>query len=126
MSHDTDKIARKAEKRGIPNIERHVFFCANSGCCKDKDEAKSAGKKLGRAAKASRGEEGAFEFTPVECLGLCAQGPLAVVYPEGVWYAHVDEDAAEKIIEHHLKGGQVVEELVFARSGANPIAGRTD
>ena len=126
MSHDNDKIARKAEKRGILSIERHVFFCGNSGCCKDKDEAKSAGKRLGRAAKESRKEEGGFEFTPVECLSLCAQGPLAVVYPEGVWYAHVDEDAAEKILEQHLRGGQVVEELVFARSGANPTAGRED
>lgn len=117
MPTEIEKVARKAEKRGIPTIARHVFFCGSSGCCKDKEEAKAAGKKLGRAAKQSRGEEGGFEFTPVECLSLCAQGPLAVVYPEGVWYAHVDEDAAEKIIEQHLKGGEVVEELVFARSG---------
>jgi (2Fe-2S) ferredoxin len=122
MSNEIQKITCKAEKRGIPTIARHVFFCGQSGCCKDKDEAKVAGKKLSRAAKESRGGESSFEFTPVECLSLCAQGPLAVVYPEGVWYAHVDEEAAEKIIEKHLKGGEVVEELVFARSGANPTS----
>ena len=122
MSSDTEKVSRKAEKRGIPNIARHIFFCGQSSCCKNKDDAKAAGKKLSRASKESRGGENAFEFTSVDCLNLCAQGPLAVVYPEGVWYAHVDEDAAEKIIEQHLQGGQVVEELVFARSGANPTA----
>ncbi|BCM91447.1 ferredoxin, 2Fe-2S [Abditibacteriota bacterium] len=126
MPTDIEKVARKAEKRGIPSIARHVFFCGNSSCCKDKDEAKAAAKKLGKAAKHSRDEEGGFEFTPVECLSLCIHGPLAVVYPEGVWYAHVDEAAAEKIIEHHLKGGQIVEELVFARSGANPTTGEKE
>ena len=122
MSSNTDKVGRKAEKRGIPNAARHIFFCDGSGCCKDKDEAKAAAKKLTRASKESRGGENAFETTVVDCLNLCAQGPLAVVYPEGVWYAHVDEDAAEKIIEQHLQGGEVVEELVFARSGGNPTA----
>lgn len=119
MSNELEKIARKAEKRGIPNLARHVFFCGNSGCCKDNDEAKSAQKKLSRAAKESREGDFPFEVTPVECLGLCAQGPLCVVYPGGVWYARVDEKAASRIIEGHLKGGEVVEELVFARSGAN-------
>lgn len=119
MSNELEKIARKAEKRGIPNIARHVFFCGNGGCCKDKDEAKSAQKKLSRAAKESREGNSPFEFTPIECLNLCAQGPLCVIYPEGVWYARVDEKAASRIVEEHLKSGEVVEELVFARSGAN-------
>ena len=116
MSNEIQKVARKAEKRGIQNIARHVFFCGNSSCCKDRDEAKSAAKVFSKAAKESRGGEAAFEMTPVECLSLCAQGPLCVVYPEGVWYARVDEEAAKKIVEKHLNGGEVVEELVFARS----------
>ena len=49
------------------------------------------------------------------------QGPLCVVYPEGVWYARVDEKAALRIVEEHLEKGEVVEELVFARSGVNPV-----
>ncbi len=118
MSNELDKVARKAEKRGIPNIARHIFFCGNSGCCKDKDEAKSTGKVLARAAKQSREGELPFEVTPVECLSLCVQGPLCVVYPDGVWYARVDEKAALRIVEEHLEKGEVVEELVFARSGA--------
>lgn len=121
MSNELHKIARKAEKRGILNLARHVFFCGNSGCCKSEEEAKSAGKLLARAAKASREDESPFEFTPVECLSLCAQGPLCVVYPGGVWYARVDEKAAERIVEGHLKRGAVVEELVFAKSGASPL-----
>jgi len=98
-----------------------VFFCGQSGCCKDKDEAKSAAKVLSKAAKGSRDGGSPFEITPVECLSLCVQGPLCVVYPEGVWYARVDEKAALRIVEEHLEKGEVVEELVFARSGANPV-----
>ena len=117
MPDEIEKVARKAAKRGTQSIARHVFFCGGSSCCKDRDEAKGAGKVLSRAAKESRGGDSSFEFTRVGCLSLCIQGPLCVVYPEGVWYARVDEDAAEQIVERHLKGGDVVEELVFARSG---------
>lgn len=120
MSNPLEKVARKAEKRGIPNIKRHVFFCGHSGCCKDHDEAKSAARVLSRAAKQSRESEAPFEMTPVECLSLCVQGPLCVVYPEGIWYAQVDEKAARRIVEEHLQGGKIVEELVFARSGTSP------
>ncbi len=121
MPNELERVARKAEKRGVGNIARHVFFCGNGGCCKDKDEAKSAAKVLSKAAKESRGGESPFEVTPVECLSLCVQGPLCVVYPGGVWYARVDEKAALRIVEEHLEKGEVVEELVFARSGVNPV-----
>ncbi len=117
MPDEIEKVARKAAKRGIQSIARHVFFCGGSSCCKNRDEAKGALKKLNRAAKESRSGDAPFECTPVGCLSLCIQGPLCVVYPEGVWYARVDEEAAGKIVERHLKGGEVVEELVFARSG---------
>lgn len=119
MLNELEKVARKAQKRGVQNIARHVFFCGNGGCCKDKEDAKSAEKILARAAKQSRAGDSPFEVTPVECLSLCVQGPLCVVYPGGVWYARVDEKAASRIVEQHLKGGEVVEELVFARSGAD-------
>jgi len=116
MLNELDKIARKAEKRGLPHIARHVFFCGQSGCCKDKEEAKVAGRILARAAKASRESESPFEVTRVECLSLCVQGPLCVVYPEGIWYARVDEKAARRIVEEHLERGEIVEELVFVRN----------
>jgi len=48
--------------------------------------------------------------TKVDCLRICEQGPIAVVYPEGAWYRAVDEEAIDQIIEEHLIGGRIVEE----------------
>jgi (2Fe-2S) ferredoxin len=51
------------------------------------------------------------------CLGVCAGGPIVVVYPEGVWYAGVTPSLLERIVVEHLKGGKVVDEAVFHRLG---------
>jgi len=59
------------------------------------------------AARVKRGE------TP--CLGVCAGGPIVVVYPEGIWYAHVTPELLERIVVEHLKAGRIVEEAVFFR-----------
>jgi (2Fe-2S) ferredoxin len=50
------------------------------------------------------------------CLDRCAGGPVAVVYPEGVWYTFVDESDIDEIVEQHLAKGQVVERLKLAES----------
>ncbi|MDQ3697967.1 MAG: (2Fe-2S) ferredoxin domain-containing protein [Gemmatimonadota bacterium] len=49
------------------------------------------------------------------CLGVCAGGPIVVVYPEGIWYAGVSPELLERIVVEHLKGGRVVEKSVFYR-----------
>lgn len=56
---------------------------------------------------------GEVMITNTGCFGICEKGPIVVVYPEGVWYGNVTEDDVETIVEQHIEGGLVVEELVI-------------
>jgi (2Fe-2S) ferredoxin len=98
-------------------FKRHIFFCLNErkngeACCAQHnaqsafDHCKNRVKELGLAGP------GRVRVNKAGCLDRCAGGPVAVVYPEGVWYTYVDNADIEEIVESHLKNGQVVERLV--------------
>lgn len=97
--------------------QRHIFFCLNerSGneeCCA-RHKAQAAFDRCKSLAK-SEGLLGAgkVRVNKAGCLDRCAGGPIAVVYPEAVWYSYVDESDIDEIVESHLKNGVVVERLV--------------
>jgi (2Fe-2S) ferredoxin len=99
---------------------RHILFCTGQYC---DPEGKAA--LLYRRLPALLGELGSYDnpcrvkrgTTP--CLGVCSGGPLLVVYPDGVWYHHVDEALLKCIIEQHLTDDQPVDEAVFHRLDAH-------
>ena len=96
--------------------ERHIFFClnqrTNESCCADQgaQQAFDRCKKLVKAAGLSG--PGKVRVNKAGCLDRCAAGPVAVVYPEAVWYSYVDASDIDEIVESHLKNGQVVERLL--------------
>lgn len=97
---------------------RHVLVCTGGYCSTDR-----AGRVLYRLLPDLLQREGLL-YGPrrvkrgeTPCLGVCAGGPIVVVYPEGVWYAGVTPALLERIVVEHLRDGRVVEEAVFHRLG---------
>ena len=99
-----------------PYYKHHVFFCTNqredgAACCQDhgaqamRDYAKAQCK-----ARKLNGK-GGVRINSAGCLDRCGEGPVVVIYPEGVWYTYVDQEDIDEIVEQHLVHGKVVDRL---------------
>ena len=92
-------------------IRSHVLICGGTGC------TSSGSKTLQEAFDKSLKDFGLTEeikMVQTGCFGLCALGPVVVVYPEGSFYTQVQADQVAEIVEEHLKGGNVVTEYTVA------------
>jgi (2Fe-2S) ferredoxin len=92
----------------LPKLEKvthHLLVCAHKHCLKQ--GGRETGRELKRALKELPPGRRAM-LTAVDCLDQCDDGPVVVVYPDGVWYGAVDEQAAREIAQEHVGRGRVV------------------
>lgn len=110
-----------ADKLLIGHYHRHVFLCIGEACC-SRDEGERAWVALKdelkrRNLSLATGPAACYR-TKVQCLRVCQGGPIAVVYPEGTYYAGLTAERIPRFVQEHLIDGRPIEDWIFTR---NPL-----
>jgi (2Fe-2S) ferredoxin len=110
-------VVQKLNIGGETGYRSHIFLCTGPKCCTEQ-EGQESWEYLKRRMRDLNLVNGPVYRTKVGCLRICQAGPVALTYPDGIWYKGMTPEALERVLQEHILGGEPVEEFVIAR---NPL-----